>query len=258
MILTAKADESSTAGLCTIYLANSLVTSGVPLYTGDGTSGVLVWGAQLEQVAEETRTNSIRNNTMVGAVAGTPGTLPTNWTSNGGGLTTSVVGVGTSGGINYIDIRFNGTSTGIQASVFFESKTEISVSNGQTWSQSLYLAMVGGSKTNILYMGGGNNLWSNAGNTYLGEFDGAGTDLSLLNASMVRFVGTGTISNASATSIRPYVTFTFNSGVAIDITLRIGMPQQEQGAFVSPVIATSGTAVTRTSSSTVSQYTPNL
>ncbi|MFM6192892.1 MAG: hypothetical protein ACKPFF_10615, partial [Planktothrix sp.] len=28
---------------------------------------------------EEQRTNSIRNNTMQGAVAGTPGTLPTNW-----------------------------------------------------------------------------------------------------------------------------------------------------------------------------------
>jgi len=28
---------------------------------------------------EEARTNSIRNNTMVGAAAGTPGTNPTNW-----------------------------------------------------------------------------------------------------------------------------------------------------------------------------------
>jgi hypothetical protein len=49
VILTGIADSSSTAGLCTVYLANSLVTSGIPLYSGDNTSGVLIWAAQLEQ-----------------------------------------------------------------------------------------------------------------------------------------------------------------------------------------------------------------
>ena len=49
VILTGIADSSSTSGLCTVYLANSLVTSGVPSYSGDNTSGVLIWGAQLEQ-----------------------------------------------------------------------------------------------------------------------------------------------------------------------------------------------------------------
>jgi hypothetical protein len=48
---------------------------------------------------EESRTNSIRNNTMVGAVAGTPGTLPTNWSESLGGVTRQVVGTGTTNGI---------------------------------------------------------------------------------------------------------------------------------------------------------------
>ncbi len=40
---------------------------------------------------EPQRTNSIRNSSMVGAVAGSPGTLPTNWTrQNSSGLTQGV------------------------------------------------------------------------------------------------------------------------------------------------------------------------
>jgi len=60
---------------------------------------------------EPQRTNSIRNSTMVGAVAGNPGTLPTNWNVSGAvGLTRTIVGVGTELGLQYVDFRFNGTA----------------------------------------------------------------------------------------------------------------------------------------------------
>jgi len=46
-------------------------------------------------------------------VAGTPGTLPTNWgVSAPAGLATSVVGLGTENGLPYVDLRINGTATG--------------------------------------------------------------------------------------------------------------------------------------------------
>ena len=74
--------------------------SGVPAITD---RGILI---------EESRTNQIRNNSMQGAVAGTPGTLPTNWgVSVAGGLTRTVVGTGTENGIEYIDVRVQGTTT---------------------------------------------------------------------------------------------------------------------------------------------------
>jgi hypothetical protein len=67
-------------------------------------------------------TNSIRNNTMVGAVAGTPGTFPTNWgLANGSALSYSVIGTGVDDEISYIDVRFFGTSIlNQEVSFYFE------------------------------------------------------------------------------------------------------------------------------------------
>ena len=69
--------------------------------------------AALGFLIEESRTNSIRNNTMQGAVAGTPGTNPTNWdiVVSGTGITQQIVGTGTEDGITYIDVRFSGTGS---------------------------------------------------------------------------------------------------------------------------------------------------
>jgi hypothetical protein len=65
---------------------------------------------------EEARTNSIRNNTMVGAVAGTPGTLPQVsgspiWSTFTAltGLTQTINGTGVENGVTYIEIQLQGT-----------------------------------------------------------------------------------------------------------------------------------------------------
>lgn len=46
--VTGIVDNSSTMADMTIYSATSLLASGYPSYTGDGTSGLYIWGAQLE------------------------------------------------------------------------------------------------------------------------------------------------------------------------------------------------------------------
>jgi hypothetical protein len=55
----------------------------------------------------------------------------------------------------------------------------------------------------------------------------------------------GTISNASVASLTGYLQLNYSSGVAIDVTLRIGLPQLEQGAGATSVIFTTNAAVTR-------------
>ena len=95
-------------------------------------------------LVEESRTNSIRNNSMQGAVAGSPGTLPTNWgVPSLAGLTETVVAVGAVNGIDYIDLRYQGTTTGTILFRYFESTLQIAASVGQTFTYSSFLAMAG-------------------------------------------------------------------------------------------------------------------
>jgi hypothetical protein len=198
----------------------------------------------------ETRTNSIRNNTMVGAVAGTPGTLPTNWTAGGGsGTTQFIVGTGTESGIAYIDIRIFGTTS---SAMFFGVGTEgtnvVAATPNSIWTSTFYVRLVGGSLTNVT---GVKNVLTNfnSSGAALNQFAVASlTPTSATLATQRYSVSTTSATFADATTafVRSLLQVEANSGVAIDITLRIGLPQLELGSNASPCIATAGSTVQRT------------
>ena len=200
---------------------------------------------------EEARTNSIRNNTMQGAVAGTPGTLPQVsgspiWSAQavGGVALTEVVGTGTENGITYIDLRYTGTTSSTTAGgILTESSTQITAASGQTWASSFYVRLIAGSTSGI----------TDIFNT-IQERDAAGALLTSTNTTISptgaalntqRVATTRTLNNASTARITQQIRLVPASGVAIDITLRIGLPQLEQGAFATSVIPTTTTALTR-------------
>jgi hypothetical protein len=196
-------------------------------------------------LVEEARTNSIRNNSMQGAVAGTPGTLPTNWTITGF-PGSQIIGIGTESGIDYIDLRLFGTTAGTSAGVRFEGTAGVAAAAGQTWISSLFCRLVGGSKANVSSL----QIETRGMNSGVANADSASTSLmasvdsASLTASRKSSPSLTTV-DAATTTVRPQILMTFAAGVSIDLTLRIGWPQMEQGAWASSPVRTISSAVTR-------------
>ena len=193
-------------------------------------------GESLGLLVEEARTNSIRNNTMVGAVAGTPGTLPTNWSFSGAGSAIEVVGTGIENGINYIDVRFSGTIT--NTNLNFETTTSASAS--QAWAASSYLRLISGTFTGNWrltcneFASGGGFLRTGLAQT----FTPTNTSLSTQRVA-------GSFTTGVSTAVISVLINGQGAATPIDFTLRIGLPQLEQGAFATSPILTSTAAATR-------------
>lgn len=192
-------------------------------------------------LVEESRTNSIRNNSMQGATAGvlgSGGTLPTNWSHTGGvtaGLTCTIIGTGTENGVEYVDIRYNGTTSSTVFVPFFESSATNAASSGQVWTASAFVKLVSGSLTNVtsfvldaLSIGG-----STTGS------------LTFTPGSTLTRVSAACTMGAGTTNVRPQISVTVTNAAAVDFTIRFGWPQLELGASATSPIRTTTAAVAR-------------
>jgi len=177
---------------------------------------------------------------MVGAVAGSPGTLPTNWLYDGGTLAYSVTGVGVENGLAYTDIRVNGTANSNRVRIIFEGGSIIAASNGQTWSLSPYVRVTNATSPPLNY-----NLQVFE-NTSAGAFVTAGSAAFTPTANLTRYNFVRTLSGgATVGAIQPMIQISLTVGATYDFTIRIAAPQMELGAYATTFIPTTTAAVTR-------------
>lgn len=193
---------------------------------------------------EEARTNSITNsNNMSAVVTGSPGTGPTGWNlqGNNGGWTQQIVGTGSLGALNYIDIRFFGTPSGSTFFVIFQQQNVVSASNGQTWSASVYYQLRDGASNDVVGYPA-SNLWD-AGGNYIGTLPLP--DILVPNTTLQRYKQTATVNQVNTSSINWGITFVNTIGAYYDFTLRFAGPQLELGGFTTSFIPTTGSSATR-------------
>jgi hypothetical protein len=207
-----------------------------------------ITGQSLGLLIEESRTNLVRNNTSQGAVAGTPGTLPTNSYAftYPSGTTSQVVSVGTENGIPYFDIRFYGVSSqNGELSWVPQTGTNTPITGGQVVSASAYLKVVSGTFANITNLNV--RILDYNGSSYLAESSTIVSASSLQSSTLTRYSHTRT-TGGSANGVVFSITLNKTSAGPVDITLRIGMPQIEVGSFPTSVIPNSSISSTVTRS----------
>jgi hypothetical protein len=248
------ASHGSTTGRMLVSLAITANPAVAPSYAGNAGSGLLVWGAQIEansapgpyvataaaalsgprfDYSPATVFNYVRNSTMVGATNGVLSAAPfmgTWGTSIGNGLTWSIVGSGTEGGIAYVDIAVSGTATALTGQYIIFDTTVNPTSGGLLWTGSAYFRLISGTAP------GNHGIYivdNVAGNQAL--FGLSGGPLATQRASYTY------TTNASATTVA--VRYRYgppDTVTAVSFTIRIGAPQLEAASSVGAFVPTSG------------------
>jgi hypothetical protein len=186
---------------------------------------------------EPQRTNSTANSTMVGAST-SPSTFPTLWAVNAGGLTQTVVGVGTENGLSYIDVRFNGTATSTATSIRTQGITVVAAVKDEKWSSSAYLKIIAEPLPATNYRL--NNIERNSVGGFLTTYNTMFT-----NTTLQRITTNFTVTDVLTAFLQVEILATVVVGQSYDFTIRIAAPQLEKGAYPTSYIPTTTTALTR-------------
>ena len=153
---------------------------------------------------------------------------PTGW-SFGTRTLFTVVGVGTSGGYDYFDVRLQLPVTGAAGgsiTVYLTNSADMAAASGQTWSFGSLLALTAGDLTNVT------SIKLTQIERGSGSSQHSGSDIkSSLTSSLQSFSYSVALNNGVATTGNQVgFVIGYTSGTVVDLTLRIACPQAEIAA----------------------------
>jgi hypothetical protein len=194
-------------------------------------------GSARRLLIEGQRTNSVPNPRADGAVAGTPGTLPSNWNYiiNTSGVSREVIGAVTVNGLPGLRLRFFGTpSANGNIQVQYVQNNVVAASAGQVWTHTAFYRLAAGSLANLTNI------------RIRTRVSGSSQDvLTVLSPAMdgtLRRYGHTVTCNAGATFIYAELTFVITNGQPVDGTVDFIAPQLELGPAAStPILPPVGT-----------------
>jgi hypothetical protein len=212
-------NDATEPGLYPQYNAGHLLAferlSGAAYFDGAGNLQTVAAGAARFTpgglLIEDEATNVLRNNSMTGAAAGSPGTLPTNWQGTLGtvnGLTFRISDVTTENGIPCFDLEVSGTASA-NFTAFFntDNLANTPATAGETWTSSVFSKKISGNiPTATVTTSGRNSLVQDSDNTSVPLNQGTGA------LSSQRVIATRVMSNAATVSVGQYLAFPFASG----------------------------------------------
>lgn len=222
----------------------ALAKNGAYIPVADGVLGETDKGLGLW----EARTNYVRNPTGLGAVAGSPGTAPTNWafTTTRNGVSARVSGVGVEFGLPYVEFTYSGTASANTFMELFTDTTGAPATLGSTWTHHIHARLVSGTapasfNVRVFEM--------DAGGAYLAE-GSTGFNIGALDPSRPqRLAETHVTANASVASTRAVTAVVFSTGAPANCVIRQYAPNLKLGADISdpPVLQINNAEATRTS-----------
>ena len=145
-------------------------------------------------------------------------------------LTRTIVGSGTENGIDYIEVRWAGTASAT-SNILIRCNTlsHVVAAQGQTWTGSAFVKLQAGTLTGLSSVQLKTSSRSSGGT----QLDATTTTITPTGAGLATQRSSATVTNADATTAFEALDILLNytSGGVVDITLRIGWPQLEQGLW---------------------------
>ena len=196
----------------------------------DQYASMLAWEFDDYSMSENLITHSATTSGIVLGVYGSGGSLPTGWVIDQGqpGTTLEIIGYGVENGLNYIDLKFSGT-TSTTNRWLVRPGNPLTITSGVTYSSSVYAKTISGTPTDYR------------------SFGDAG--LTLTNSTLTRYSGSST--SGSTGTFYPRLDIGYNSiSTVMNFTIRVAGFQLEVGSVATDYTPTTTTAINRVLAST--------